>query len=138
MSSKTAHTKRTKKAGRFLCALKRISEDTSPRIAHWSEDGTQFDVVDPQQFDDVLMGHFPNASPRTFFRQLSHYKICKLNVLNGGGDEGVAGSFSLRHPLFVKGHPERIVEIQCRNRKRYVKQDKPLVVTAHHPQQHQT
>ncbi|KAH9256430.1 hypothetical protein BASA81_005344 [Batrachochytrium salamandrivorans] len=111
-----------RKPGKFLLALERISQTTALDVARWSPDGMQFDVINPARFDRVLMEHFPNAHPKTFFRQLSHYKIVKLNLLNGGGEENVPGSFSLRHPLFVRGQPEKMFQIKCQHRKRY-KQD---------------
>ncbi|KAH9256467.1 hypothetical protein BASA81_005381 [Batrachochytrium salamandrivorans] len=77
----------------------------------------------------MLVSYFPNAHPKTFFRQLSHYKITKLNVLNGGGNDKIPGSFSLRHCKFLRNAPELIFEIECRNRKRCGSNKPPSPIT---------
>jgi len=96
----------------FLRKVQQLCESAPPHIARWSADGKQFDVLDPKGFDDLLKVHFEGAAPATFHRQLFFYGWVKLNHSNGGGDEKTKGTWSFRHPLFLRDEPSKIYEIK--------------------------
>jgi hypothetical protein len=110
-SSTTAHPKAAKLVP-FLRKVQILCETASSDIARWSADGKQFDVLDPKGFDDLLKVHFEGAAPATFHRQLFFYGWVKLNHSNGGGDERTKGTWSFRHPSFLRDEPSRIYEIK--------------------------
>lgn len=97
----------------FLKKLQNLSKQCPYEIAHWSCDGKQFDILLPLDFSaEVLKEHFPNSNTKTFFRQLFYYGFTQLNIMNGGGDERTKGTFSIRHPSFLRDSPSRIFEIK--------------------------
>lgn len=96
----------------FLRKVQQLCEGAPPHIARWSADGKQFDVLDPKGFDELLKVHFEGASPATFHRQLFFYGWVKLNHTNGGGDEKTKGTWSFRHPCFLRDEPSKIYEIK--------------------------
>jgi len=96
----------------FLRKVQQLCEGAPRHIARWSADGKQFDVLDPKGFDDLLKVHFEGAAPATFHRQLFFYGWVKLNHANGGGDEKTKGTWSFRHPLFLRDEPSKIYEIK--------------------------
>lgn len=96
----------------FLRKLQQLCESAPTHVARWSADGKQFDVLDPKGFDDLLKVHFEGASPATFHRQLFFYGWVKLNHTNGGGDEKTKGTWSFRHPCFLRDEPHKIYEIK--------------------------
>jgi hypothetical protein len=96
----------------FLRKVQILCETAPAEIARWSADGKQFDVLDPKGFDDLLKVHFEGAAPATFHRQLFFYGWVKLNHSNGGGDERTKGTWSFRHPSFLRDEPSRIYEIK--------------------------
>jgi hypothetical protein len=110
-SSSTAHPKAAKLVP-FLRKVQILCETAPSEIARWSADGKQFDVLDPKGFDDLLKVHFEGAAPATFHRQLFFYGWVKLNHSNGGGDERTKGTWSFRHPSFLRDEPSRIYEIK--------------------------
>jgi len=96
----------------FLRKVQQLCESAPYHVARWSADGKQFDVLDPKGFDDLLKIHFEGAAPATFHRQLFFYGWVKLNHSNGGGDEKTKGTWSFRHPLFLRDEPSKIYEIK--------------------------
>ncbi|KAH9251099.1 hypothetical protein BASA81_010998 [Batrachochytrium salamandrivorans] len=97
----------------FLKKLQDLSKQCPFEIAHWSCDGKQFDILLPLEFStEVLKEHFPSSNTKTFFRQLFYYGFTQLNIMNGGGDERTKGTFSIRHPSFLRDSPSRIFEIK--------------------------
>jgi len=96
----------------FLRKVQLLCETAPPHIARWSADGKQFDVLDPKGFDELLKVHFEGAAPATFHRQLFFYGWVKLNHSNGGGDERTKGTWSFRHPCFLRDEPSKIYEIK--------------------------
>jgi len=96
----------------FLRKVQLLCENAPPHVARWSADGKQFDVFDPKEFDELLKIHFEGASPATFHRQLFFYGWVKLNHTNGGGDEKTKGTWSFRHPCFLRDEPSKIYEIK--------------------------
>ena len=107
----TAHPKVAKLVP-FLRKVQQLCESAPPHIARWSADGKQFDVLDPKGFEDLLKVHFEGAAPPTFHRQLFFYGWVKLNHSNGGGDEKTKGTWSFRHPCFLRDEPSKIYEIK--------------------------
>jgi len=96
----------------FLRKVQILCETAPPNTARWSADGKQFDVLDPKGFDELLKVHFEGAAPATFHRQLFFYGWVKLNHSNGGGDERTKGTWSFRHPSFLRDEPSKIYEIK--------------------------
>jgi len=96
----------------FLRKVQTLCETAPLNIARWSADGKQFDVLDPKGFDELLKVHFEGAAPATFHRQLFFYGWVKLNHSNGGGDEKTKGTWSFRHPSFLRDEPSKIYEIK--------------------------
>jgi len=96
----------------FLRKVQQLCESAPAHVARWSADGKQFDVLDPKAFDDLLKVHFEGAAPATFHRQLFFYGWVKLNHSNGGGDEKTKGTWSFRHPSFLRDEPSKIYEIK--------------------------
>lgn len=107
----TAHPKVAKLVP-FLRKVQQLCESAPTQIARWSADGKQFDVLDPKAFDELLKVHFEGAAPATFHRQLFFYGWVKLNHSNGGGDEKTKGTWSFRHPCFLRDEPSKIYEIK--------------------------
>jgi len=107
----TAHPKVAKLVP-FLRKVQQLCDSAPEYIARWSADGKQFDVLDPKAFDDLLKSHFEGAAPATFHRQLFFYGWVKLNHSNGGGDERTRGTWSFRHPCFLRDQPSKIYEIR--------------------------
>lgn len=107
----TAHPKVAKLVP-FLRKVQQLCESAPHHIAKWSADGKQFDVLEPKAFDDLLKVHFEGAAPATFHRQLFFYGWVKLNHSNGGGDEKTKGTWSFRHPCFLRDEPSKIYEIK--------------------------
>jgi hypothetical protein len=107
----TAHPKVAKLVP-FLRKVQQLCESAPSHIARWSADGKQFDVLDAKGFDDLLKVHFEGAAPATFHRQLFFYGWVKLNHSNGGGDEKTKGTWSFRHPCFLRDEPSKIYEIK--------------------------
>jgi hypothetical protein len=108
----TQHPGKAAKLVPFLRKVQVLCETAPSHIARWSADGKQFDVLDPKGFDELLKVHFEGASPATFHRQLFFYGWVKLNHTNGGGDEKTKGTWSFRHPCFLRDEPSRIYEIR--------------------------
>jgi hypothetical protein len=108
----TATQSKAAKLVPFLRKVQILCETAPSEIARWSADGKQFDVLDPKGFDDLLKIHFEGAAPATFHRQLFFYGWVKLNHSNGGGDERTKGTWSFRHPSFLRDEPSRIYEIK--------------------------
>jgi len=96
----------------FLRKVQLLCENAPPHVARWSADGKQFDVLDPKGFEDLLRVYFEGATPQTFHRQLFFYGWVKLNHANGGGDEKTKGTWSFRHPNFLRDEPSKIYEIK--------------------------
>lgn len=96
----------------FLRKLQLLCENAPAEVARWSADGKQFDVLDPKGFEELLKVYFEGAAPATFHRQLFFYGWVKLNPSNGGGDEKTKGTFSFRHPCFLRDEPSKIYEIK--------------------------
>jgi hypothetical protein len=114
-STSTASSATHPKAAKLVPFLRKVQilcETSPPEIARWSADGKQFDVLDPKGFDDLLKIHFEGAAPATFHRQLFFYGWVKLNHSNGGGDERTKGTWSFRHPSFLRDEPSKIYEIK--------------------------
>lgn len=108
----SVHHHKAAKLVPFLRKVQQLCESAPPHIARWSADGKQFDVLDPKGFDELLKIHFEGAAPATFHRQLFFYGWVKLNHANGGGDEKTKGTWSFRHPQFLRDEPHKIYEIK--------------------------
>lgn len=79
-------------------------------VAHWSKDGLQFNVIDPERFEALLKDYF-GGLPQTFLRQLHFYGFVRVDSLSGGGN-GTAGTWSFKHQHFVRDDPSRLFLIK--------------------------
>jgi len=95
---------------RKLQLLCEYCETNAKEVARWSADGTEFLVLDNDAFSGLLKQHF-EGQPATFHRQLHFYAFAKVDALNGGGN-GKNGTWSFRHPHFLRDEPSKIFQIK--------------------------
>jgi HSF-type DNA-binding len=76
-------------------------------VLSWQEGGKSLQVHDPEEFEEKIL---PNIS-----NQGSYISFCSsLNRFNFTNRYTVLGRGSYQHPLFVKGKPEKVVQIEAR------------------------
>ena len=93
-------------------------DQSDPKLASWSTDGTSFVIFDVDEFSkQVLPQYFKHSKFASFVRQLNFYSFRKLRSMthmHNATHAATAKSKSVRfgHEYFRRGHPELLHKIQ--------------------------
>lgn len=96
---------RSRCASNFLVTtMTMIEENNHTKIIHWSDNGSSFVIENQELFFKLLPKYFKTKNYSSFVRQLNMYDFHKI--------KNEKGFHEFKHPLFVRGHPELLNQIQ--------------------------
>ncbi|KAI9298205.1 winged helix DNA-binding domain-containing protein [Neoconidiobolus thromboides FSU 785] len=117
-----------KKIVPFLIKLRSILDSENFKsIINWNEDGTQFEIHDPVQFESkVLPGNYKSQRIETFFRQLNIYNFKRLNYKRYH-DGSLYRVLAFKNEYFKKDEPNLMYKINRKqNTRKSDKSTSPL------------
>lgn len=92
-------------ASNFLVTtMTMIEENNHTKILYWSENGSSFVIENQELFFKMLPKYFKTKNYSSFVRQLNMYDFHKM--------KNEKGFHEFKHPLFKRGHPELLSQIQ--------------------------
>ena len=96
-------TRKAPRTAPFLIKLFDICSRLPAAVGTWNEDGSVFQVKDPEQFFEFSKSYY-SGSPKTFYRQLSYFRFVRAELLPQG--------FAFSHPQFRKGDAGGLASIR--------------------------
>jgi len=101
----------------FLRKTYHMIDSCDPQIASWSDDGETFIVKDHEIFaDKVIPQFFKHNNFSSFVRQLNFYGFRKIRSeplkLTEAMDPEESKYWRFRHPSFLRGRPDLLIEIR--------------------------